>query len=291
VLKYRVLTSLVLLPLALVGVFQLSLTGFALVMAVILLVGAWEWANLAGLQSLIARLAYVGLTAAMMLALVGYFTPQLPLAYWPSLVWPKQLANDAPLWVILAGVVWWLLAAVLVVTYPKNQTCWSWLKLPAGFLVLVPAWVALISLRASEYLVNPYKGAFSLLFVLLIIWGADTGAYFCGKAFGKHKLAPKVSPGKTWQGFAGALLMGAVLTGPGLWLLGLPMTALLRLLALIELTVVVSVFGDLLESLAKRERGVKDSGKLLPGHGGVLDRLDSLVAAAPVFVLGLFWLL
>lgn len=289
-LKYRVLTSLVLLPLALWGVFELSLEGFALVMAAILLVGGWEWANLAGLQSVWARGGYVAALAGLMALMLSGINP-VALALWPGLLWWSQQAIDFPLLLILLGLVGWGFAIAMVCRYPASAGLWHRLKLPAGLLLLLAAWVALVSLRAIGYLKNPYQGAMVVLLMLLIIWGADTGAYFAGKAFGRHKLAPKVSPGKTWQGVGGALLSGALLTWPGLWLLKLPASAFWPLLLLIELCVVISVFGDLFESLAKRERGVKDSGRLLPGHGGVLDRLDSLLAAAPLFVVGLYWLL
>lgn len=289
-LKYRVLTSLVLLPLAVAGVFELNLLGFALVMGAILLLGAWEWGNLAGLSSALSRGIYTGGLGLLMAVLLLTDSAGVPLSLWPGMFWWSQNAIDLPLLLVVLGLVWWLVAILLVLTYPKSSAVWHRIKLPAGILLLLAAWVALVSLRATQYLQNPYRGAFILLLMLLVIWGADTGAYFAGKAFGRHKLAPKVSPGKTWQGFAGAVVVGTLLTWPGLWLLKWPVTAFGPLWLLIELTVVISVFGDLLESLAKRERGVKDSGRLLPGHGGILDRIDSLVAAAPVFVVGMYWL-
>jgi phosphatidate cytidylyltransferase len=153
-----------------------------------------------------------------------------------------------------------------------------------GVLVLVPSWYALTALRAQE------QGLSMLLMLLMLVWGADIGAYVAGKSFGRNKLMPAVSPGKTREGLWGGLAVCALVgAGFSLWLeLELPASVYLVLLSV--MTGLVSVLGDLLESLFKRERGIKDSGKLLPGHGGVLDRIDSLTAAAPVFLVGLYFL-
>ncbi len=129
---------------------------------------------------------------------------------------------------------------------------------------------------------NHYTGAWWLLYVMILVWGADSGAYMFGKLFGKHKLAPKVSPGKTWQGFIGGLLTAAIIS----WLFGryAPLNVVpTTLLACSVLAALASVLGDLTESMFKREAGIKDSGHLIPGHGGILDRIDSLTAAVPVF--------
>ncbi|SEH05941.1 phosphatidate cytidylyltransferase [Candidatus Venteria ishoeyi] len=189
------------------------------------------------------------------------------------------------LWVAAA---WWLLALFLVWQYQFSKITQlinaRWLKSLMGFLILLPTWFALSHLHQS-------RGGDWLLFLLVLIWTADSGAYFAGRRWGKHKLAKRVSPGKTWEGVAGAVVSSLLLTLLWLWWSNLAMPAALWLLLLSVLTVLASILGDLLESLFKRQTGIKDSSQLLPGHGGILDRIDSLTAAAPIFVLGLGFIL
>lgn len=140
----------------------------------------------------------------------------------------------------------------------------------------------MLALRAWHYADDHYSGALWLLYVMILVWGADSGAYMFGKMFGKHKLAPKVSPGKTWQGFFGGLLTAAVISWAYGWWAHLDVTPMVLLVCSI-VAALASVLGDLTESMFKREAGIKDSGNLIPGHGGILDRIDSLTAAVPVF--------
>jgi phosphatidate cytidylyltransferase len=146
----------------------------------------------------------------------------------------------------------------------------------AGLVVLVPAWLALSQLHAH----NPLF----MLFLLLLVVAADVGAYFAGRRFGRHKLAPRVSPGKTWEGVGGGVVGATIVAIIGALWLHMPF---LLFIALCVVVVFASIVGDLTESLFKRHAGLKDSGNLLPGHGGVLDRVDSITAAAPVFLVGL----
>jgi phosphatidate cytidylyltransferase len=186
---------------------------------------------------------------------------------------------------VLLALLFWLVALLLVKTYPASA---GFSRVPQrlamGLLVLVPAWFAVSSLRASD------NGVALLLMLLLLVWGADIGAYAAGKTWGRRKLLPAVSPGKTVEGASGGLAV-CMLVGLGFsfWL-ELTLQASVSLVLLSLLTGMVSVLGDLLESMLKRERGIKDSGQLLPGHGGVLDRIDSLTAAAPVFYAGLYFI-
>jgi len=154
----------------------------------------------------------------------------------------------------------------------------------AGPFVLLPAWLALVRLHAQGPTLD---GPQLLTFLLLLVVAADVGAYFAGRAFGKHKLAPRVSPGKTWEGVAGGLAGASLLALAGALWFELPLP---RFVLLCVLVVMISVVGDLAESLFKRHAGVKDSGSILPGHGGILDRIDSLTAAGPCFVLGMDYL-
>lgn len=184
-----------------------------------------------------------------------------------------------------ASLGWWIVALLLVLFYPGSAAIWrnsKTLRLIFGVLTIVPFFWGMLALRAWHYDENHYSGAIWLLYVMILVWGADSGAYMFGKLFGKHKLAPKVSPGKTWQGFIGGLATAAVISwGYGMWanLDVAPVTLLICSIV----AALASVLGDLTESMFKREAGIKDSGHLIPGHGGILDRIDSLTAAVPVF--------
>ncbi len=262
-LKQRIITAALLAALALWAVLGWTPLAFAAGVGVVLLLGAWEWSALAGLQAVASRAVFV---VAVGLLLVGLAL--LPVLQ-PQLLW--------------AALPWWLLAAVSVLRFPESGALWdrrTAVRTVAGFLVLVPTWVALVALRGDG------SGARWVLFVLLLIWTADTAAYFAGRRFGRRKLAPAVSPGKSWEGLYGALAGTAVLALAAMPLLGVPGGQAVPFLLLCLVTVVSSVLGDLFESLIKRTAGVKDSGHLLPGHGGILDRIDSLTAAAPVFAIG-----
>ncbi|GGX97538.1 phosphatidate cytidylyltransferase [Litchfieldella qijiaojingensis] len=263
-LRQRVLTALFLAPLALAGLFGLRGAPFALFTGAILLAGVWEWVNLAGFESRKARWSGVAGAALIML-----------------LLWVSGAVQDAwPLWL---GALGWLANLYWVVHYPERQEQWGApsRRLLMGLWVLLPCWVGFVTLRES--------GVEWLLFVLLLVWLADTGAYFAGRAYGRHKLAPRVSPGKSWEGVLGGMAATALLAVVfAVWLsLGLGQALLLVASALV--VTLVSVLGDLLESMLKRTRGIKDSSALLPGHGGVLDRIDSLTAAVPVFALLWLW--
>lgn len=260
-LKRRVATALLLLPLAVALVLFAPTTMFALAAAAVFAVAALEWAPLAGWGAGARPWIY---TLAVTLALV---------AAW-SFAFELPAVGRA---LLAIGLAWWTLALVwLSGRWPLPTSA----KLAAGLLTLVPAWYAVVTLHGLR------SGPALVLLLLLIIWAADVGAFFAGHAFGRHKLAPKVSPGKTWEGALGGFALAAVVAGIGATLLGFAVGSFV-LLALV--TIAASIVGDLTESLLKRQAGAKDSGVLLPGHGGVLDRLDSLFSAAPVFLAG--WLL
>lgn len=269
-LKQRLLTALVLLPLFVWAVLAMPASGFSLLLILFVAQGAWEWSGLMQLQQVAARVAYCGL---LILCLLGA-------AYW--------IIQDSRILSVLlyVAVAWWLLALILVVTYPERIGWWNhrWVKAISGLLLLVPCWVALVYLK-----VHAGTDGYWLLLLFILIWSADSGAYFSGRRFGKNKLAPQVSPGKSWEGVIGGAIAAAAAVLLALYsrdeVLG--SSQYFPLSFLVVLTVAFSVLGDLFESLAKRLVGVKDSGTLLPGHGGVLDRIDSVTAAAPVFALGL----
>lgn len=276
--KQRVITALVLAPLALMAVFYLPLPGFAAFISAAFLLGAWEWSGLCGLANSAMRWVYVGLTAAIFLSL-----------YW---LWPEHLHwpvehNVLLSALLLAGIGWWLLAILLVLTYPKSQAIWAgrdWLKALMGWLTLVPAWAGVLFIRSTDYAASSFTGAWLICCLLALVWAADIGGYIVGKPFGKRKLLPKVSPGKTVEGMLGGLGLVAVVVTVVAWLQDWPAQTGIWYVSALLLTV-LSVFGDLTESMFKRAAGKKDSGAFLPGHGGILDRIDSLTATAPLFAI------
>ena len=181
---------------------------------------------------------------------------------------------------LIVACAWWALALLLVQGYPSSAILWGHpvLRLLMGVLVLVPTWLALVYVRFQP------QGAWLVVMIAAIVASADIGGYFTGRKFGKRKLAQAVSPGKTLEGFAGGLVSNLILGAIIAYLSG---SNICLLLAIVIPTSLFSVLGDLLESMVKRHAGVKDSGVILPGHGGILDRVDSITAAAPVFALAL----
>lgn len=266
----RVITALLLAPLAIAIILLPTTPWFAAICAIVFVAALEEWARLAGVRHPLARGAWLLLAAALF-----------------ALLWPVH-GGISGVALLVIGALWWLLAFVWLRHFAfaaaptaENRA----LKLAAGLLVTLPAWIGLIALHGRE----PHGHWWTLL-ALVIVWAADIGAYFSGRTFGKRKLAPQISPGKTRAGAWGALVAGGLVSLVGGWLLGVRGAPLAGLCVLGLVTVVVSIIGDLLESLMKRHAGVKDSGSVFPGHGGLLDRLDSVFAALPVFALGL-WLL
>ena len=184
--------------------------------------------------------------------------------------------------------MWWAISSFLVLVYPRGNRVWQhqkFVKAVFGYLTLVPAWIALITLREWHYLLDQNSGAWLALFVFGIVWSADIGAYFAGKRFGNHKLMPNVSPGKTIEGFLGGMFAVALLAIVVQWQNGVDAVNWLIPTICGVVIGVISAFGDLSESMLKRDAGMKDSGTIFPGHGGLLDRIDSLTAAMPVFLI------
>lgn len=266
-LMQRVITALVLLP-VLLGLIWFAPTPwlYAILCAVGLLI-AWEWSglmSLAGQRGL--RLAYVA-TAAAVLAVVWFMPPQFRIALYG------------------AAALWWLAAITLLPGFPENLQRRPIPKIVMGFVGLLLIGATLLALASLHAMPN---GALRLIFLLFLIFAADTGAYLAGRNLGKHKLAPNVSPGKTVEGAIGGLLLcaaWAVIAGAAVFQINGEPLLMLVLLSLV--VAALSIVGDLTESMFKRVAGLKDSGSILPGHGGILDRADSLLAAAPVMVLGL----
>jgi len=268
-LQQRTLTALLIVPLPVAAVLLLPTPYLAVCLGLVLAPAAWEWAALAGIATTAGRVAYLSVIAVCLLAL-----------------WQPVLRQWFP-YLTAAAVIFWCAVALflfrLQTIAPRSGSDPA--MAVAGLAVLVGPWVAITHLHACSA-----KGPYLVLFLLVIVWAADILAYFAGRLWGQTKLAPVISPGKTRAGVygavAGATLCGALLA----WSMPLSPWHVLGSVALCTLVAIASVIGDLFESFAKRRRDLKDSGHLLPGHGGILDRIDSLTAAAPLFTLGILWL-
>lgn len=270
-LKQRIATGLVLAGSLIAAVVLLPLPGLAAVFALVVGIASWEWTRLAGFQAMALRAAYLLLTLGTMAWLYFY----------TDLAGSPQLERLQP--VLGLACLWWAIALLWIKTYPLSGALWGTRPMLAlmGLLVLVPAWVSAVFLLSYEH------GKLLLLAMVVLVAGADIGAYFSGRAFGKRKLAPSVSPGKSWEGVMGGQLTCICLALAAHWALGLERISLAGMVAIAVVGAAASVVGDLVESMVKRHRGVKDSGTILPGHGGFLDRIDGITAAAPVVALGL----
>jgi len=263
-LRLRIVTACILGCVLLAGLYLLKPDWTAFGFGAVLTAGAWEWAGFGGLQSAAARAAYAA-AIAVLLALTWRWTEK-----------PAHLLT-----LLVLACAWWLAAFLWLVFAPVKHR--PRLALLCGIPVLVPAFVALARLdRASG---GPMRGPEIVLWLVFLVIAADIGGFFVGRSLGRRKLAPQVSPGKTWEGAAGGLVTVALVAWGGAAYFGLPV----RLGIMFGCAVgIFSVIGDLTESMFKRSAGLKDSGALLPGHGGILDRIDSVTAAAPLYALGLF---
>ncbi|MGV8943103.1 phosphatidate cytidylyltransferase [Thermomonas sp.] len=279
--KTRLLAALIMAPIAILSVLFMPTPILAALSALLFLAALWEWLKLAEVDDTLARTILLVLNLALMVALV-----------WAS----RSTAGGSFALlqlVVVLGVVWWLLAMLWLKHYDfasDHDSHARVFKLAAGTLAVVPAWCALGLIHASQP-----NGHRWLLLALFLVWSADTGAYFAGrkfggKLFGGRKLAPRISPNKTIEGLCGGLLLALVVAMVGAPLAGATVDQLPAVALVALASVGFSVVGDLFESLLKRHINVKDSGNMIPGHGGVLDRVDSVLAALPVFALGKVWL-
>jgi len=267
-LYQRILTAIPLAAFVFWIIFYQPTTVFFAFVLFIVLIAGYEWSKLSGVQNMAARFVYAATITLLIWAVQRYL-------------------SDFATWFVYAAGFWWLLTTgYLMKATPKPASD----DLKAGRLL-----VAFVVLPAAAFAMQQvhamYQGAEWLFYALSLVWVADIGAYFSGKKFGKNKLAPNISPGKTKEGLLGAVITTSLYTIAASFYFALDVeTAALLVLMSIVLTF-ISVTGDLYFSFLKREAGLKDSGKILPGHGGILDRVDSLLAALPVFLLGYNWLI
>lgn len=291
-LKQRILSAIVLIGIVFAALFLFSPFAFGVAVVAVAVIGVWEWTQFLKFKMPMWRVIVSLIVGAFLFlwiyAEANYLNAGIAFEGYAELI-------------LFSAVIWWLVALGLVISYPSSAKAWSKsviLHFIFAFFTLLPFVIGVLKLRLSHYLVNPYYGLMLLLYVFILVWGADSGAYFAGRTFGKHKLAPKVSPGKTWQGVFGGLVSAALIAY--LFLQFAPVdfvvqvkseSTLLPFIALSVATVAISVLGDLTESMFKRNSGIKDSGNIIPGHGGVLDRIDSLTAAVPFFAYFYFYVI
>jgi phosphatidate cytidylyltransferase len=277
-LKQRIITALILAPLAILAILFLPVEQFKIAVAGVVALGAYEWAKMSGINSRVSKVLFM----ALILIICGV----LIVAVDTDAVWYQGELNSIYKTILGIAAVWWALSLAMIITYPKYSSVWTQnvpMRAAFGVLTLIPTWVAVVSLRNNLYEVDPFYGASLIFYVLGIVWAADIGAFFVGVKFGKHKLRPNVSPGKSIEGLIGGVMASLAIIAFAALHYQFDASRIGLHLVIGVITVAVSALGDLNESMFKRCAGIKDSGKLLPGHGGIMDRIDSLTAAFPVF--------
>ncbi|WP_216782748.1 phosphatidate cytidylyltransferase [Candidatus Profftia tarda] len=271
-LKSRIITTVILVPSMIISLFMLPPLGFAVMTLIICMLAAWEWGKLAGFAINSQRIwcaLFFGLVLVAMLFSFYVFNFSVHVI-------------GGSLW---AAIIWWMFALLLVLFYPKSAVWWKHsriLKIIFGAATIVPFFGSTIALRQYGYKINSDQGIWCLLYIMVLVWCIDSSAYMFGNLFGKNKISPKISPGKTWEGFIGSLTTSTIIS----WVFSFYAPPRFIPAHLIFYSIIVamsSMLGDLTESMFKREAGIKDSSFLIPGHGGILDRIDSLTAAVPVF--------
>lgn len=280
-LKYRLITALILIPIVIGALFLLPPIVFSIITLVVCMIASWEWGKFARLSTKEQRFLlsiFFGFFLFVMLLSIPVYKNTLDLS---------QIR--IPIWF---SIFWWLTALILVLTYPRSAVLWRSSRtmiILFGMLTIIPFFCGVFLLRQYGYEHKRETGAWWMLYIILLVWGSDCGAYFFGKIFGKYKLAAKISPSKTWEGLLGGLLISSLTAC--LFSYYAPLQIITAKLIICSIVAVLaSILGDLTESMFKREANIKDSGYLLPGHGGILDRIDSLTAAVPVFA-GLMFLI
>jgi len=282
-LTQRIITASILAALISLAVFKLPTDYFSLLIGLITLVAAWEWSNLAGITSWFKRVLFLLILILPMLGI--YFWTQFLELVAQATDWTDVRDYSGALeWLVIPPVLFWIVVMILIRNTPLgllNLKLRIRYKVLTGWFVLLAAWMFLCRLRV-------FYGTEMTMYFLILIWAADISAYFVGKKWGTTKLAPDISPGKTIAGMYGALIAGMVCAVVLSLIYGFQFMIASDFVLLSILTVLISIYGDLFFSVVKRQRGVKDSGSLLPGHGGILDRIDSLIAAAPFFYAGIY---
>ncbi|MXR68276.1 phosphatidate cytidylyltransferase [Shewanella sp. JBTF-M18] len=277
-LKHRIITAVWLIPLVMGAIFFFPVEYFSWALVAVFLIAAKEWGRIIDKRCNVTQWSFT-LTIGILLVALNLLVPT-------EEIWFKGQMHPVYLAITLIGAMWWTISLLLVLSFPKSSALWAkshMLKSMFGQLTLVPCFTALIALKALSTASMPYYGGSLVFLVMLTVWATDSGAYFAGKAMGKHKLMPNVSPAKTVEGLLGGLVTTMVVVA-GVMMVS-PEQELGLVICVTLFVALVSALGDLSESMFKRVAEIKDSGTILPGHGGVLDRIDSLTAALPIFTL------
>lgn len=274
-LQKRILTASILIPVVVLIILYAPIKVFAVLTAVVIALAAWEWTQMAGLKTVWGRVLAL---LALPIVLLTIFAILQSISHF--FLNDGQFFDEVSRVISWIIVLFWVMASIAVTRYPKGKVLYHsrLLNLFIGMMVILPAYFAILALQIK----SPYL----LIYIIALVCVADSAAYFIGKKWGKTHFCPELSPGKTLEGVGAALIAGLLVAGLGFFILKVKMSVLIWFL-LNVITVLFSIVGDLFESLFKREQNLKDSGNLLPGHGGVMDRLDSLTAAIPIFAIGL----
>lgn len=277
-LKHRIITAVWLIPLVMGAIFFFPVEYFSWALVAVFLIAAKEWGRIIDKRCNITQWSFT-LTIGILLVALNLFVPS-------DEVWFKGHLHPIFLAIMVIGACWWAISLLFILSYPKSSILWAkshMFKSMFGQLTLIPCFTALVALKALSSPADPYYGGSLVFLVMLTVWATDSGAYFAGKTLGKHKLMPNVSPAKTVEGLIGGLLTTMLVVAVVMLLS--PEQELGLVIVVTLFVALVSAVGDLSESMFKRVADIKDSGTILPGHGGVLDRIDSLTAALPVFTL------
>ncbi|ABV88198.1 phosphatidate cytidylyltransferase [Shewanella pealeana] len=277
-LKQRIITAIWLIPLVFGAIFGLPTEYFSWALLGVFLIAAKEWGRIIDSNCEMTQWSFT-VTIGVLLTALNILVPT-------DEIWLRGMMHPIFLGVILIGGFWWFISFIMVLSFPKSARFWEkshMLKSMFGQLTLIPCFVSLISLKALSTQASPYYGGILVFLVMLVVWATDSGAYFAGKKFGKRKLMPNVSPAKTIEGLLGGLLTTMIVVAGVMYFS--PEQEIGLIIGVTLFIALASAVGDLSESMFKRVAKIKDSGSILPGHGGVLDRIDSLTAALPVFTL------
>ena len=266
-LKYRLLTAFLMGPLILWAIYAMPEQYFSVFALVLVSLGAWEWSAFSGWVKPAQRATFFLLSSVLFSVI---------------LFLQNEILNIS---LVAVSLLWWAICIPLLRSFPFNPNNLIHKQAVTtliGVILLLGTFVSMILIRN-----NPSYGSEYVLYLIFIIWFADSGAYFAGRSLGKNKLIPNVSPGKTWEGVAGAFIVTLIVAIASINILDVPTSQAVIFIIITELTVLYSIVGDLSESMFKRMANIKDSGHILPGHGGILDRIDSLMSGFPVFFAGL----